>query len=62
MTYEAVLEQDDVPMTDHLEDVDLALEVLEEFGGELLPRHSFDGDGSSGLLWTCPRFEGAIIG
>jgi len=36
-------------MTNHLEDINLALEILQELRGELLSGDSFDGDG-------CPCF------
>lgn len=37
-------------MTDYFENIDLALEVLEELRGELLAGDSFDGDRSACLL------------
>jgi hypothetical protein len=43
-THETVLQTDDIAMIDRLQDVDLALEVLEELGGELLSADRFDSD------------------
>ena len=44
VTHETVLQADDIAMIDRLQDVDLALEILEQLGGEFLSADRFDSD------------------
>ena len=47
-------------MTDHFEDVDLALEVLEELRGEFLAGDGLDGDRRAGFLRIAGRRVGPM--
>lgn len=50
LSYQAVLELDNVAMSDTLEDGNLRLEVLKQFGGELATDDRLDGDQSVSVL------------
>lgn len=48
--YKAVEQSDYIAVVDRLEDIDLALQILEELGRELLSRDRFDRDWRAGFL------------